>query len=38
MGEAVADLDLHCSAVVLANHWPVVAMERLDKAVFAMEE
>lgn len=38
MGEAVRDLAPTCSALVLANHGPVVAMDHLDKAVYAMEE
>ncbi|MEM9475614.1 MAG: aldolase [Pseudomonadota bacterium] len=38
MGAAVADLDRSVSAVILANHGPVVAGATLDKAVFAMEE
>lgn len=38
MGEVVRDLAPACSALVPVNHGPVVAMDRLDKAVFAMEE
>ncbi|MCR9121761.1 MAG: aldolase [Phyllobacteriaceae bacterium] len=38
MGRAVAELDPKTSAVILANHGPVVAGVDLDKAVFAMEE
>lgn len=38
MGDAVRALSPQTSAVVLANHGPVVAAATLDKAVFAMEE
>ncbi len=38
MAKAVADLDPKVTAVVLANHGPVVAGTTLDRAVFAMEE
>ena len=38
MGQAVRELDPGTSAVILANHGPVVAAETLDQAVFAMEE
>lgn len=38
MGRAVAGLDRRTSAVILANHGPVVAAADLDRAVFAMEE
>lgn len=38
MGRAVAELDPKTSAVILANHGPVVVGADLDKAVFAMEE
>lgn len=38
MGEAVRALDARTSAVILANHGPVVAGASLDKAVYAMEE
>jgi ribulose-5-phosphate 4-epimerase/fuculose-1-phosphate aldolase len=38
MGRAVAELDPKTSAVILANHGPVVAGTDLDRAVFAMEE
>lgn len=38
MGDAVRSLSPQTSAVVLANHGPVVAAATLDKAVFAMEE
>lgn len=38
MGDAIRTLSPQTSAVVLANHGPVVASETLDKAVFAMEE
>ncbi|MEM8653036.1 MAG: 3-oxo-tetronate 4-phosphate decarboxylase [Pseudomonadota bacterium] len=38
MGEAVRDLNGERSAVVLANHGPVVASKDIFSAVFAMEE
>ena len=38
MGEAVRDLGGDHSAVVLANHGPVVAARDINSAVFAMEE
>jgi len=38
MGEAVRDLNGGRSAVILANHGPVVAATDLQSAVFAMEE
>jgi len=38
MGEAVRALDCNTSAVILANHGPVVSAQDLDRAVFAMEE
>jgi len=38
MGDAIRTLGPQTSAVVLANHGPVVAAATLDKAVFAMEE
>lgn len=38
MAKAVADLDPRISAVVLANHGPVVASDTLERAVFAIEE
>ncbi len=38
MGAAVRALDPGTSAVILANHGPVVAGASLEKAVFAMEE
>jgi ribulose-5-phosphate 4-epimerase/fuculose-1-phosphate aldolase len=38
MGEAIRQVDPKTSAVILANHGPVVAAASLDKAVYAMEE
>lgn len=38
MGQAVRALDPRVSAVILANHGPVVSAPDLDRAVFAMEE
>lgn len=38
MGRAVAELDPRTSAVILANHGPVVAGVDLERAVYAMEE
>ena len=38
MAQAVAGLDPKVTAVVLANHGPVVAGSTLERAVFAMEE
>jgi ribulose-5-phosphate 4-epimerase/fuculose-1-phosphate aldolase len=38
MADAVRDLGPSVSAVILANHGPVVAGGSLDRAVFAMEE
>ncbi len=38
MGEAIRDLKGERSAVVLANHGPVVASSDVESAVFAMEE
>lgn len=38
MGEAVRDLNGERSAVVLANHGPVVASKDIHSAVYAMEE
>jgi ribulose-5-phosphate 4-epimerase/fuculose-1-phosphate aldolase len=38
MGEAIRQVDPRTSAVILANHGPVVAAASLDKAVYAMEE
>ena len=38
MGEAVRSLDGQRSAVILANHGPVVTAGTLEKAVYAMEE
>ena len=38
MGEAIRDLDGQRSAVILANHGPVVAAGSVEKAVYAMEE
>ena len=37
-GEAVRDLDGQRSAVILANHGPVVTAGSLQNAVYAMEE
>ena len=38
MGKAISALDPRTSAVILANHGPVVASGTLERAVFAMEE
>ncbi|WP_136656776.1 3-oxo-tetronate 4-phosphate decarboxylase [Nitratireductor sp. XY-223] len=38
MGEAVRELDGQRSAVILANHGPVVTAATLESAVYAMEE
>lgn len=38
LGDAIEALDARTSAVILANHGPVVAGATLDKAVYAMEE
>jgi len=38
MGAAIRALDPSTSAVILANHGPVVAGADLDRAAFAMEE
>jgi len=38
MGAAIRELKGECSAVVLANHGPVVTSSDVDSAVFAMEE
>lgn len=38
MGDAIRDLDGQRSAVILANHGPVVAAGSVENAVYAMEE
>nr|MBA3890480.1 class II aldolase/adducin family protein [Gemmatimonadaceae bacterium] len=38
LGDAIRALKSTTSAVILANHGPVVAAANLDRAVFAMEE
>jgi 3-dehydro-4-phosphotetronate decarboxylase len=38
MGQAIRDLQGRCSAVLLANHGPVVAAKNLEAAIYAAEE
>ena len=38
MGEAIRDLNGERSAVILANHGPVVAAKDIESAVYSMEE